>query len=74
MNTVTKLFTAVLFFVLSFGIFFTGSIYASNTASTNISIPSDEYRRERVCIDGIWYIIVYDKDGGIIEVIISNND
>jgi hypothetical protein len=74
MNTVTKLFTAVLFFVLSFGIFFTGNIYASNTTSTSMSTLTDEFRRERVCIDGVWYIIVYDQDGGIVEVIISNNE
>jgi hypothetical protein len=74
MNTTTKLFTLALSFVLSFGIFFTGSTFATATSKNNICKFTDENRRERVCIDGIWYIIVYGPDGGIVEIIIDNRD
>lgn len=74
MNTTTKLFTIALSFVLSFGIFFTGNTTATTSAKNNTSTFTDEYRRERVCIDGVWYIIVYGPDGGIVEIIIDNRD
>ncbi|MFA5404228.1 MAG: hypothetical protein WC358_04785 [Ignavibacteria bacterium] len=65
MKAVTKLFVVVLTLVLSFGFFFTAKSYAD--------IPSD-YRVETVYMDGQWVRIVYDQDGGIVEVIIDNND
>jgi hypothetical protein len=74
MNTATKLFTIALSFVLSFGIFFTGNTTATTSVKSNTTKFTDDFRRERVCIDGVWYIIVYGPDGGIVEVIIDNND
>jgi hypothetical protein len=76
MNTATKLFVIVLSFVLSFGFFFTGTTYASNMTANKVStLPNaNGNRSERVCIDGIWYLIIYDVDGGIVEVIIIAND
>lgn len=74
MNTTTKLFTLALSFVLSFGIFFTGNTTATTSAKNTISTFTDDYRREKVCIDGVWYEIVYDSNGGIVEVIIITND
>ncbi|MFA5403910.1 MAG: hypothetical protein WC358_03140 [Ignavibacteria bacterium] len=76
MSTTTRLFAIVLSFVLFFGIFFTGNSYASNSTNNTISTIADDdgVRSERVCINGIWYIIIYDADGGIVEVIIDNND
>ena len=74
MNTTTKLFTLALSFVLSFGIFFTGNTIATTSVKSNTSAFTDDYRRERVCIDGVWYEIVYDLNGGIVEVIVITND
>jgi hypothetical protein len=74
MNATTKLFTLALSFVLSFGIFFTGNTTATTSVKSNTSTFTDDYRRERVCIDGIWYEIIYDSNGGIVEVIIITND
>ena len=75
MNTTTKLITVALSFILSFGIFFTGNTpIMSAPAKSNVSTYTDEYRREIVCIDGIWYEIVYDADGGVIEVIIITHN
>ncbi|MCX6166248.1 MAG: hypothetical protein NTU73_15540 [Ignavibacteriae bacterium] len=74
MNTTTKLLTVALSFVLSFGIFFTGNTSTLTSTKSNIGNFTDDFRRERVCIDGIWYIIVYGPDGGIVEVIIDNRD
>jgi hypothetical protein len=76
MNTATKLFAILLSFVLSFGIFFTGSSHASTSTNNNVSTftDGDGYRTEKVCINGIWYLITYDSNGGIVEVIIIAND
>lgn len=74
MNTATKLFTLVLFFVLSFGIFFTFNTTASASSVNTVNVDPDDYRREIVCIDGIWYEIVYAPDGGVIEVIIVTSN
>jgi|WetSurMetagenome_2_1015567.scaffolds.fasta_scaffold55549_2 hypothetical protein len=76
MNTATKLFVIVLSFILSFGFFFTGTTYASNTTANKVSTftDGDGDTSEIVCIDGIWYLIIYDADGGIVEVIIISND
>lgn len=74
MKTTTKLFTIALSFVLSFGIFFTGNTNANTSVNSKTSTYTEEFRRERVCINGIWYIIVYGPDGGVVEIIIDNND
>ena len=75
MNTATKLFAIVFSFILSFGVFFAGNTVAA-PVSSKIVLQSDDdgYRRERVLINGVWYIIVYDSNGGIVEVIIDFND
>lgn len=60
-----KLFVVILSLVLSFGFFFTSKTYAEYPPN---------YRVEKVYMDGQWMNIVYDQDGGIVEVIIITND
>jgi len=65
MKAVMKLFVVFLFFVLSLGFFVTSKSYAEYPPN---------YRVEKVYMDGKWMNIVYNQDGGIVEIIIITND
>jgi hypothetical protein len=65
MKTVMKIFAVIFIIVLSLGFFFTPKSYAE--------YPPD-YKIVTVYIDGHWVKTVYAPDGGIVEVIIDNND
>lgn len=60
-----KLFVVILSLVLTFGLFFTAKSYAEYPPN---------YRIESVYMDGQWVKIVYNQDGGIVEIIIDNRD
>jgi hypothetical protein len=65
MKAVTKIFMFILVLVLSLGFFYSQKSYAEYPPN---------YKIETVYMDGHFVKIVYDQDGGIVEVIISAND
>jgi hypothetical protein len=64
MKVMAKLLMVVLTFVVSLGIFYTPKVYAEDPGS----------RKEVVYMDGHWYEITYNKDGGIVTIKIYSND
>lgn len=65
MKLATKFFVFILAMVLSLGFFYSQKSYAEYPPN---------YRVEIVKTNSETIKIVYDQDGGIVEVIISNND
>jgi hypothetical protein len=65
MKLATKFFVFILAMVLSLGFFYSQKSYAEYPPNCKIEIIHE---------NGQTITIVYGQDGGIIEVIISNND
>lgn len=62
--------TLLKIFILSF--LLTPVFTATTLKPSEIKLHSQKYQenthKERVCINGIWYIIVYGEDGSIINI------
>jgi len=69
MSTKTFLFAVLLLSILSINSIFTNQAFSKNTKSEAIGKGSilNLVTYERVLIDGVWWIIVYDDDGSIIN-------
>jgi hypothetical protein len=65
MKAVMKIFVVILSLVLTLGLFFTQKSYADYPPN---------YKIEYVNMDGQTWKIIYNQDGGIVEIIIDNRD
>jgi hypothetical protein len=62
--------TIVIAILMLVGVSFTTLSSANAEVKTNATQQEtlDEYTRVRVLIDGVWWIIVYDADGKVVEI------
>lgn len=65
MKVIAKLFIVLVTLILSLGVFFTPKTYAEDPSGS---------RTEVVYMDGQWYEITYNADGGIVTIKIHHVD